>query len=200
MPAEPASEPETAPEAEAAPAPGRHRRTSQRPESPRRGRSGLRTVSLVCLLLCIPAAAAAVLLALRHHSSDATATAREQALTAAKQAAHDVLSYDYRTLDADVARAKKETTGLFAQQYSQSAGQLLSQAKQVRAIVQASVGLPGVVSATDDQVVVLVFVDQASVKQTAGQKTPTTRIDQSRVRLTMTKVGDRWLVSALSAL
>ncbi|MDQ1697704.1 MAG: hypothetical protein QOJ03_3057, partial [Frankiaceae bacterium] len=53
---------------------------------------------------------------------------------------------------------------------------------------------------THDEVVVLLFVDQASVKQVAGEKTPTTRIDQSRVRMTMTKVGGDWLVSQLDAL
>jgi hypothetical protein len=45
-----------------------------------------------------------------------------------------------------------------------------------------------------------VFVDQASVKQLPGQRTPTTRIDQSRVRMTMTKVDGRWKVSQLAAL
>ena len=66
--------------------------------------------------------------------------------------------------------------------------------------MQASPAAPGVESATAGQVVVLLFVDQASVKQTAGQGTPSTRIDQSRVRLTMTLVDGRWLVSSLAAL
>ena len=153
-----------------------------------------------CAVLCLPALAGLVLLVLRGGAPDTTAHARHDALAAATTAAHDVHSYDYRTLDRDIARAKAETTGAFSQQYAASAGQLLTEAKQVKAIVQASVGLPGVVSATRDTVVVLVFVDQASVKQLPGQKQPTTRIDQSRVRLTMTKVGSRWLVSALSAL
>ena len=43
-------------------------------------------------------------------------------------------------------------------------------------------------------------VDQATVKQVPGEKTPTTRIDQSRVRVTMTKVDGKWLVSELAAL
>ena len=47
---------------------------------------------------------------------------------------------------------------------------------------------------------VLLFVDQASVRKTPGAKTPTTRIDQSRVRVTMTLVNGRWLVSDLAAL
>lgn len=151
-------------------------------------------------MLCLPALAVLVVLLVRSQASSISAGARSAAVSAATTAAHDVLSYDYRTLDRDIAKAKSETTGVFAQQYAQSSAQLLTQARQLKAIVQASVGLPGVVSAHHDTVVVLVFVDQASVKQLPGQKTPTTRIDQSRVRLTMSKVGARWLVSALAAL
>ena len=176
------------------PDPGRHRA-----EGPRRN-GALGVVAAVCAALCLPAAAAAVLLLVRGPAPDATAHARRDALHAATGAVHDLLSYDYRTLDADVSRAKTRTTGVFSQQYAQTAGQLLTEAKQLKAIVQASVGLPGVVSASGDRVVVLVFVDQASVKQLPGQKTPTTRIDQSRVQVTMTKVHGTWLVSALSAL
>lgn len=160
----------------------------------------LALVAAICTVLCLPALAALVLLLLGSPQQSISATDRTAALSAATAAVHDVLSYDYRTLDRDISKAKSETTGVFAQQYAQSSSQLLTQAKQLKAIVQASVGLPGVVSARHDTVVVLVFVDQASVKQLPGQKTPTTRIDQSRVRLTMTKVGTRWLVSALAAL
>ena len=46
----------------------------------------------------------------------------------------------------------------------------------------------------------LVFVDQASVKQLQGARTPTTRIDPSRVLMGMQRVGGRWLVATLSAL
>ena len=170
---------------------GRHRRAAVRQRRP--------VLPIVAAVLCLPAAAAAVLL-LRQPAPDSTKHARHDALAAATTAAHDLLSYDDRTLDADIAKAKAEATGAFAQQYAQTASQLLGQAKQLKAIVQASVGQPGVVSAQSREVVVLVFVDQASVKQLPGQKSPTTRIDQSRVRLTMTQVGNRWLVSALAAL
>jgi Mce-associated membrane protein len=173
--------------------------------------SGRRTGSasvagLVAALLCLPAGAAAALLTIKvsHERStpavETIATASADAVAAARVAAHDVLSYDYRTINGDIARAKSETTGEFAQQYASTASQLLAQAKQVRAIVQAKPSTPGVVTATSSQVVVLVFVDQLSVKEVAGAKTPTTRIDQSRVRMTMTRVGDRWLVSQLAAL
>ncbi len=150
--------------------------------------------------LCVPVAAAVAMLTVHQDHTTAADRARGEALVAAKQAAHDLLSYDYRTMSADVARATAETTGAFAQEYAGTARQLTTQARQLRAIVQATTTAPSVVSATADQVVVLVFVDQASVRKAAGDKTPVTRIDQSRVRLTMTKVHGRWLVSQLAAL
>jgi Mce-associated membrane protein len=122
------------------------------------------------------------------------------ALRAARTSVHTILSYDYRTITTDIANAKADSTGVFAGQYASTAKQLLSEASQVKAIVQATVGSAGVVSASGDNVVVLLFVDQATVRKTPGKATPTTRIDQSRVRVTMTRVGGRWLVSDLAAL
>src|SRR4051794_6190802 len=167
---------------------------------PRRRRQPLRWVTLAVAVLCLPLAAAVAILLLRDQDALSVRQARSEAMAAAVSAATEVLSYDYRTLDDDLARAQADATGVFAQQYRQTAGALKQQAAQNRAIVQASPSRPGVVSATDDEVVLLVFIDQASVRQAAGAATPTTRIDQSRVRMTMTRVGDRWLVSQLAAL
>ena len=155
---------------------------------------------VVSCALCVPAAVAVPVLALRERTATATADARATAATAARQAAEAVLSYDYRTVDADIAHARTLATGVFAAQYAESAQQLAAQAKQTKAIVQATASEPAVVTASEDAVVVLVFVDQASVKQLKGDPKPTTRIDQSRVRLTMTRVHGRWLVSQLAAL
>ena len=162
---------------------------------PRRG-----LVAGVVAALCLVLAVCDIALWLHNRHEKSLDKARNQAVVAARQAARDILSYDYRRLPADIAKAKSETTGLFAKQYAGSADTLLQQAGQLRAIVLATPATPGVVSATDDEVVVLVWVDQASVKQLSGQKSPTTRIDQSRVRMTMTKVDGRWKVSQLAAL
>lgn len=164
-----------------------------------RSRRALLTAIAAALVVALAAADVVLWIGGRH--AGAVERARAQAVSAARQAARDILSYDYRSLQSDIAKAKSETTGLFAKQYAGSADTLLAQATQLRAIVQATpASPPAIVSATADEVVVLVFVDQASVKQPAGQRTPATRIDQSRVRMTMTKVGGRWKVSQLAAL
>ena len=133
-------------------------------------------------------------------SVSAEESARDEALNAAGSSVEQILSYDYRTIEEDVDAAKELTTGALREQYDETAPSLLSQARQVRAIVQASVGSAGVVNVDGDRVVVLLFVDQATVKQVGDAAEPTTRIDQNRVRVTMSKVGDRWLVSELTAL
>jgi Mce-associated membrane protein len=139
-------------------------------------------------------------LALHDRSVSAEEDARSDALSAAGRSVEQILSYDYRSIEEDIDATKELTTGALREQYDTTAPSLLSQARQVRAIVQASVGSAGVMSVDDDRVVVLLFVDQATVKQVGAAAEPTTRIDQNRIRVTMSKVGDRWLVSELAAL
>jgi Mce-associated membrane protein len=174
---------------------GRHRRAEQ----PVRGHG----VMAVLIVLCLLAAAACVAFAVTTPSGSSSSLLSpndSSALRAARSSVHTILSYDYRTITTDIANAKADSTGVFAGQYASTAKQLLSEASQVKAIVQATIGSAGVVSASGDNVVVLLFVDQATVRKTPGKATPTTRIDQSRVRVTMTRVGGRWLVSDLAAL
>ncbi|MDT7570484.1 MAG: Mce-associated rane protein [Actinomycetota bacterium] len=193
---------------EGTPARGRHRagRTT-RPRSSRttrlrssRQRTTGRRLLAVLLVLCLLAAAALAVLLVQRRDRQATEKARSQALSASRVAAADILGYDYRSVETSIRRARAETTGAFRTEYDKTAQTLLPQAKQLKAIVQATVGSAAVVSSTDTRVVVLLFVDQATVKQLPGEKTPTTRIDQSRVRMTMSRTGGRWLVSELAAL
>ncbi|MDX6288157.1 MAG: Mce-associated rane protein [Frankiales bacterium] len=147
-------------------------------------------------VLCVVVAALDVLLLLRLQDRRDSEDARTDAVTAAKTSVIEILSYDYRSLDKDIAAAKGRSTGAFLAEYSSTASRLLAQAKQLKAVVQASVASTSVVSSSSGRVVVLAFVDQATVK--AGDKQ--TRIDQNRVRMTMQKVKGRWLVAQLDAL
>jgi len=148
--------------------------------------------------LCLPLVAAVVVLT--HRTSDTTTVgaARRAALAVAPGIARDVLSYDYRTIDADIARAQAETTATFAQQYATTAAQLKSAAQTNHAIVQAQPHAPGIVSAITDNVVVLVFVDQVSVTEPAEATTPTTHAAESRVQMTLRHVNGKWLLDGLS--
>lgn len=171
--------------------PGRHRRAQKR-----RGPRVPGPVLVVLVLLCVVAAVLDVLVLLKYQDRSDSEDARKDAVTAAKTAVTQILSYDYRTLDKDIAAAKANATGAFLTEYTSTSGRLLSQAKQLKAVVQASVAGTSVVSASAKRVVVLAFVDQATVK--SGDKQ--TRIDQNRVRMTLQKVKGRWLVAELDAL
>jgi Mce-associated membrane protein len=121
------------------------------------------------------------------------------ALTAANRAVKDVLSYDYRQLDSNINTAKSEITGQLLTDYTSSAKKVIVQAVPIKALVSATVSAQSVVQAQSGRVTVLLYVDQESVKQLAGSKTPTTRIDPLRIRMTMTKVKGHWLASELDS-
>lgn len=136
---------------------------------------------------------------LLHRVNDARAAdeAGDEAISAARAHAQDLLSYDYRSLDSDFQRGLAATTGGFHKQYQQTTSQLVRpQATKQKVIVQAAVMNAGLISAGDDNATVLLFVDRVTTK--AGQKKPT--FNQDRVRMSMTKVNGKWLVSKLDAL
>jgi Mce-associated membrane protein len=174
-------------------------------KQPRRRRHPLlRLIALVLLVaVTIGAAVTAFLI---HRSSAHTRTlqavesAREGAVAAAAQGIPKILGYDYRQLPADIKGAKALATGQFLSDYTTTAQKVLASAPSVKAIVTATVGAQSIVQAQSDRVTLLLFVDQESVKQLKGEKTATTRIDPSRVQLTMSKVHGRWLVSDLEPL
>lgn len=162
-----------------------------------RGRHAL--VGTVAAALCIPVAAGVVLLTDKASAARGRDDARHDALGAAGRIARDLLSYDYRTIDRDLARARADTTGSFARQYADASTQLRGQALATHAIVQARVRDTGIVSASADRVVVLAFIDQVSITRASKSAVPTTRLIPSAVQMTLTDVDGRWRVSGLAA-
>ena len=60
-------------------------------------------------------------------------------MAAAKAVAPDLLSYDYRTIEQDLARAAGHTTGALTRHYKELSGTLVAKAKAERT-VQTAVG------------------------------------------------------------
>ena len=163
-------------------------------------RPGLTSLAvIVAAALCVAAAVGVVLLAGSASAGSDRNDDRAGALAAANRIARDILSYDYRTIDRDLARARAETTGPFAQQYAAAATDLRTQAVATHAIVQARVRDSGVVSAEAGRVVVLVFADQVSVTRLKAAAVPTTRLIPSAVQMTLTDSDGHWRVSSLTA-
>lgn len=136
----------------------------------------------------------------RNHS--ALNRARGEALVAATSAAQKALSWDYRTLDADIARAKAvgTPTGAYLNDYARTTADLRKEAEPLKAIAQTTVQSGSVISASRQRVVVLLFADQAAILQQPGSKTPDTKIAQYRIQMAMVKQHGRWLVDTMKPL
>jgi Mce-associated membrane protein len=149
------------------------------------------------LVLVVVAAAATGVLAYRVHQDQAAVSARGAATAAARTEARQVLSYDYRHLDADFTRATRGLTGAFKTQYTKTTRTVVRpSAEQYKAVVKAQVVATSVVRSTPDRVVLLLFVNQT----TTSTRLDGPKVDLNRVRVTMSKAGDRWLISGLDAL
>jgi Mce-associated membrane protein len=119
---------------------------------------------------------------------------REQALSTAKTAVPLILSYDYRRFDADVAAARARLTGRAVEDYVKAMTTTIKPtATKVHAVVQAQTDGAGVeaVSGDGNQVTVVVFGQQ----KVTNTSLTAARIDLFRVRVTLDRVRDQWLVS-----
>jgi Mce-associated membrane protein len=141
----------------------------------------------LALLLAI----AAGLLKWKEASFHNTELARSESLTAAKDSTVALLSFRFDTVDRDVAAARERLTGNFRDVYTRrTQEELIPNAKEQRVAATATVPGAASESATHDHAVVLVFVNQTI---RIGNAAPADTV--SSVRVTLDKIGERWLVS-----
>lgn len=125
----------------------------------------------------------------------ATEQARVDAVAAASDQAAKMLSYNYNEVDQQLAAAADGLTGDFRDEYTTLVeGTIAPGAKEKKLTVQATVQAGSVVSASPDDVVVLLFVNQI----TTSADVPDAATTGSRVRMEMHKDGDRWLTGRLT--
>jgi Mce-associated membrane protein len=152
-----------------------------------------RKIALSLIVLGLAVAVAGGYQHRRHEQRDA---AVRQALAAATAAAQAVFSYDYRSFDTSVANGRSFVTGGFAGEYAQTTAALKPNAVKEQAVVRATVSATGVVSAGQDRVELLLYLNQYRRNTgITGEK-----VDQNRVTLTMLRVHGDWKVSAATAL
>ncbi|MEU6592273.1 hypothetical protein ABZ923_24110 [Streptomyces sp. NPDC046881] len=170
---------------------------------PRRAGRRLLTAAL-CAVLVAGLVVAAVL-GWRYREGRRAELTRGEALAAARKAAPVVLSYDYRHLDRDFARARAQLTGHFREQYGRTTRTVVAPtARKYHGVVTATVAAPAdggapavsVVSAAPDEAVVLLFVNQV----TESTRVSGPRLDLNRVRMTLARTSDGWKVSGIDAL
>jgi Mce-associated membrane protein len=183
--------PDDAPEATAAEATEAVPGTDEKRAATRR-----RIVVGLASAVVVALAVAAGVLGWKWHQAAALAQDRKAASTAARTAVADVLSYDYRTLDADLARGQRGLAPGFRQEYARVvATSVRPVAVKQQVVTTATVPAVSVVSATRGSVEVLMFVDQLTTSTEAKNV-----VNVSRVQVTMVRSGDRWLVSELRAI
>lgn len=122
------------------------------------------------------------------HDADAAGT---ESVQAARDSTIALLSYKPESVDKDLTAARDRLTGSFLDAYTQLVNTVvIPGAKEKKISAVAQVPAAASVSAKPDHAVVLAFVDQTVV---VGNDAPTRTA--SSVRITLEKVGGRWLIS-----
>ncbi len=141
----------------------------------------------VALLL----AAAAGYLKWQDSSMRAAQIASTESVAAAKDGAIALLSYQSDTAEKELRAARDRLTGTLKESYTQLIDELvIPAAKEQHVSAVANIRATASVSATRRHAVALVFVDLAI---TIGTDKPNGTA--SSVRMTLDKVGERWLIS-----
>ncbi|MET8243860.1 hypothetical protein ABZV31_05125 [Streptomyces sp. NPDC005202] len=167
-------------------------------------RTGRRLLTAAFCVLLLAGLVAVAVLGWQYREARQAEQAQGQALAAAQKAAPVVLSYDYRHLDRDFARARAQLTGAFRDEYLKTTRAVVGPtARKYHGVVKATVAAPtggtpaaSVVSAAPDRAVVLLFVNQV----TQSTQVSGSRLDLNRVRMTLTRTSSGWKVSAVDAL
>ena len=116
---------------------------------------------------------------------------RSQSVAAARDSTVAVLSFRFGSVDQDVAAARERLTGGFRDTYTQVTQQtLIPDAKERHVTATATVPAAAAESTAENHAVVLLFVNQAV---RIGDARPSD--SASSVRVTLDKIGGRWLIS-----
>jgi Mce-associated membrane protein len=174
-------------------------------EQPRRlGWLSTARTMIALLVLCLVLACTTAFAWYRsEHPSDAgtskdaitSSSARDSGLQAATRLTQKIFSYDWKTFDADAASSEKVLGATFRKDYAATIAKTrqTAVANQVKQTAQASA--TSIVSASDDKVVALVFMNVLATGKTGGQHVTT-----SRLLVTLTPSGGDWRISSLKQL
>jgi hypothetical protein len=117
-----------------------------------------------------------------------------QALQAARSAVVDLTSFDYLTLDDDIRQIERITTGDLRKETVDALDSKRQSITQAKATVNTEVVAAAVTEAHADSATVLLVIQ--STQESGGSDKP--QVSKYRVEAKLTKVGDRWLLSAIA--
>ncbi len=159
------------------------------PETPPDRRGATRALAVLACACLVPAVGC---VALWHQSAHdrAVERAREDGAAAAQSEAKDVLSYNFRTLDYDLSKARSEMTPGMARSFDDYWRIFRPSVDKSQTQALTQVQVTGVTDATPTRVEVVLFVKMISVN--AAHKEP--QVDTSWPRFQLRKVGRKWLI------
>lgn len=153
-----------------------------------------RTVLVVAAVLAVALVAATAVLHLalvRPH--DRLEQARADGLAAARARTEQVLSFTPETLQADLDRAGESVTGEFGDDFRRLLAQFVEPAVKRGVGTRTTVTRAGVVTADEDTVTALLFLNQAATSSAENAE----RVNRSRVQVTVERIAGQWLISDL---
>jgi Mce-associated membrane protein len=119
-----------------------------------------------------------------------SSTFRNAAMGAASDAVGHVLSYSYKTFDADRKAARALIAGKVAQDYDKTMDQVAAQTTQLKLTLKANVLSVGIISITEHRAKVLVFVNTITTREGAKNQ----QFNQSRLVLDLRRKDGDWTV------
>jgi Mce-associated membrane protein len=149
---------------------------------------------LIGLALLVAASVGLAAYLLSQPSEEAVEGATGTARTAAERAAVPLLSYDFRSLDADQEAAHGVITSEYRSDYDDLFELIRENAPATRTVVDVEVIGSAIVRAGEDRAEILLFVN----RPTTNKATQEPVVYKDQVTLTMERVGDDWLVDDLA--
>jgi Mce-associated membrane protein len=119
-------------------------------------------------------------------------SAKVESVAAAKQSTTKLLSYQPDTVEKDLGAARDDLTGQFRDSYTMLTHDVvIPGAKQRHISAVATVPAAAAVSASESRATVVLFINQSII---VGSDAPSSTA--STVKVTLDKVGARWLISS----
>lgn len=153
-----------------------------------------RAIAVVCVLLSSAGSVAALYFG-AYRAEHQAAQASTVVIDAATEGSVALLSYAPNSLDQDFATAKSKLTGDFLDYYSEFADKFVAPAAKQKDIqATAAVVRAAPVDVQSDTAEVLVYLNQA----TTSRDNPEPAQAASAVKVGLTKIDGRWLISSFN--
>jgi Mce-associated membrane protein len=121
---------------------------------------------------------------------------RDGALLAARQYAVDLTTYDFATVDADFARFARHGTAAFRRTFAATVATTRPAIVQAQSRAIGTVVGAGLESLSGGRASVLLAVDQ----EVRSGRRPGVTTDRNRIRMTLVRSGNGWLVTGVMVL